>query len=176
MRSFTLVTTLFLCSLGKYWHIITAPRNVINNTSKFKCWVSVSGSESQTVQVQPGEEVTLLCTNFTRFPSHITWFRLGNGSNTSCISTMLSSETSAVPCDGPQNLKFNMTSNTTTLFLTVRPVDLSDSGLYFCGFYMAVNGEHKVIVSATYLKVQGKTVVNSETDVCPFQSLSKGLS
>uniref|UniRef100_A0A7N8XC96 Ig-like domain-containing protein n=1 Tax=Mastacembelus armatus TaxID=205130 RepID=A0A7N8XC96_9TELE len=119
--------------------------------------ISVSVSEFHTVEVQPGEEVTLLCTNFTRFPSHITWFRLGNGSNTSCISTMRSSETSAVPCDGPQNQKFNMTSNTTTLFLTIRPVDLSDSGLYFCGFYMAVNGEHEVIVSATYLKVQGKT-------------------
>ncbi|XP_026149556.1 uncharacterized protein LOC113122424 [Mastacembelus armatus] len=116
--------------------------------------ISVSVSEFHTVEVQPGEEVTLLCTNFTRFPSHITWFRLGNGSNTSCIATMRSSETSAVPCDGPQNLKFNMTSNTSTLFLTIRPVDLSDSGLYFCGFYMGVNGEHKVTVSATYLKVQ----------------------
>ncbi|XP_045921287.1 uncharacterized protein LOC123980785 [Micropterus dolomieu] len=114
-------------------------------------WISVSVSEFHTVEVQPGEEVTLMCSNFTSLPSHINWFRLNNRSNASCISAMFSSDTNATFCDGFQNSTINMTSNTTTIFLKIKQVDLSDSGLYFCGFYS--NG-NSVIVSATYLKVQ----------------------
>ncbi|XP_038586381.1 uncharacterized protein LOC119911552 [Micropterus salmoides] len=114
-------------------------------------WISVSVSEFHTVEVQPGEEVKLMCSNFSSLPSHINWFRLNNRPNASCISSMFSSDTNATFCDGFQNNKFNMTSNTTTIFLKIKQVDLSDSGLYFCGFYS--NG-NSVIVSATYLKVQ----------------------
>ncbi|XP_045920823.1 uncharacterized protein LOC123980458 [Micropterus dolomieu] len=129
MMNFTLVTAL-LCTFS---------------------WISVSVSEFHTVEVQPGEEVTLMCSNFSSTPSHIIWFRLDNRPNASCISSMSNSETSTLFCDGFQNSKFNMTSNTTTIFLKIKQVDLSDSGLYFCGFYS--NG-NSVIVSATYLKVQ----------------------
>ncbi|XP_038586980.1 uncharacterized protein LOC119912075 [Micropterus salmoides] len=114
-------------------------------------WISVSVSEFHTVEVQPGEEVTLMCSNFSSLPSHINWFRLNNRSNASCISTMMSSDANALFCDGFQNSKFNMTSNTTTLFLKIKQVDLSDSGLYFCGL---ISNGNSVIVSATYLKVQ----------------------
>ncbi|XP_038586981.1 uncharacterized protein LOC119912076 [Micropterus salmoides] len=129
MMNFTLVTAL-LCTFS---------------------WISVSVSEFHTVEVQSGEEVTLMCSNFTSTPSHIIWFRLNNRPNASCISSMSNSEMNTSFCDGFQNSKFNMTSNTTTIFLKIKQVDLSDSGLYFCGFYS--NG-NSVIVSATYLKVQ----------------------
>ena len=62
-------------------------------------------------------------------------------------------------CDGFQNGKFKMSSNTTTLFLRINEVELSDSGLYFCGFYLNSNS---AIVSATYLKVQGKSCLSFE--------------
>ncbi|KAM8746979.1 uncharacterized protein AB9X84_015139 isoform 1-T3 [Acanthopagrus schlegelii] len=115
-------------------------------------WISVSVAEFHTVESQPGEEVTLLCSNFTRFPIHIYWFKLSNSSNISCISTMMTSDGNTSFCDGFQNGKFNMSSNTTTLFLRIKEVELSDSGLYFCGFY---SNSNSAIFSATYLKVQG---------------------
>ncbi|XP_038586801.1 uncharacterized protein LOC119911891 [Micropterus salmoides] len=139
MMNFTLVTAL-LCTFS---------------------WISVSVSEFHTVEVQPGEEVTLMCSNFTSTPSHINWFRLNNRPNASCISSMFSSDTNATFCDGFQNSKFNMTSNTTTIFLKIKQVDLSDSELYFCGFYS--NG-NSVIVSATYLKVQGSDDSHGDVD------------
>uniref|UniRef100_A0A3B4V5T5 Uncharacterized LOC111226932 n=1 Tax=Seriola dumerili TaxID=41447 RepID=A0A3B4V5T5_SERDU len=121
------------------------------------CWISVSVSEFHTVEVQSGEEVTLMCTNFTSSISHIVWFRLDNGPNATCICSMLSSNANVPLSDGFQNGKFNMTSNMTTLFLQIKQVDSSDSGLYFCGS----NWNYRsIIVSATYLKVQGKTSVN----------------
>uniref|UniRef100_A0A3B4V4D8 Ig-like domain-containing protein n=1 Tax=Seriola dumerili TaxID=41447 RepID=A0A3B4V4D8_SERDU len=122
----------------------------------FTCsWISVSVSEFHTVEVQSGEEVTLMCTNFTSSASHIVWFRLDKGPNATCICSMLSSNANVTLCDGFQNGKFNMTSNMTTLFLQIKQVDSSDSGLYFCGS----NWNHRsIIVSATYLKVQGKIV------------------
>ncbi|XP_071335543.1 uncharacterized protein, partial [Trachinotus anak] len=125
-------------------------------------WISVSVSEFHTVEVQSGEEVTLQCTNYSSTTGHIHWFRLDNRPNISCISSMLSSDGNVSFCDGFKNGKFNMTSNMTTLFLQIKSVDSSDSGLYFCGFYCGADPNVKaVIVSATYLKVQeiqGKTV------------------
>ncbi|XP_026150750.1 uncharacterized protein LOC113123137 [Mastacembelus armatus] len=136
MRSFTLVTTLFLCSLG---------------------WVSVSGSESQTVQVQPGEEVTLLCPNISTTPTHTNWFRLVKRTKPSCVSSMFESKGRTSFCDGFKNGKYEMSSNVSTVFLKIKHVDLSDSGLYFCGFYI---NKHTVIAKVIELSVQG----NGETD------------
>uniref|UniRef100_UPI003AAA5A10 uncharacterized protein isoform X4 n=1 Tax=Centroberyx gerrardi TaxID=166262 RepID=UPI003AAA5A10 len=132
MMSYTLVTALLLCNLS---------------------WIPVSVSESQTVEVQPGEEVTLTCTNISSSPIYSEWFRVGNRSEPCCISSMYKSDDNPWFCDGFQNGKFEMRSNISTLFLKIKQVDLSDSGLYFCGFYR--DGD-TVIVNATYLKVQEK--------------------
>ncbi|XP_028419508.1 T-cell surface glycoprotein CD8 beta chain-like [Perca flavescens] len=115
--------------------------------------ISVCVSEFHTVEVQPAEQVTLMCSNFSSFTRHIFWFRtrLDSRPNISRISSMLTSDSNAIFYDGFQNGKFNMTSNTTTLFLNITHVDLADSGLYFCGLY---SDGKPVIVSATYLKVQ----------------------
>ncbi|XP_069015412.1 uncharacterized protein [Embiotoca jacksoni] len=114
-------------------------------------WISVSLSEFYTVEVQSGEEVTLMCNNFSTSTFHILWFRLADGTNASRISSMFSSDSNASLHDGFKNGKYNMTSNSKNLFLRIKPVNLSDSGLYFCGCY---KDEYPVIVNATYLNVR----------------------
>ncbi|MED6240114.1 hypothetical protein ATANTOWER_016251 [Ataeniobius toweri] len=111
------------------------------------CWVSVSVFEFHTVVVQPSEEVTLQCSNFCSFPAHIFWFKLANGSNSTLISSMFTSESRVSLREGFQNGKFTMTSNRTDLFLSIKWVDFSDPGLYTCG-------TSQDIFSATYLQVQ----------------------
>ncbi|GLD65093.1 uncharacterized protein AKAME5_002930400, partial [Lates japonicus] len=129
MRSFTLVTALFLCCIN---------------------WISVSVSETQTVEVQLGQEVTLLCPNISNEQTEAEWFRLVNRTKISCISSMYKSDGKASFCDGFQN-RFEMSSNITTVFLQIKRVDFSDSGLYFCGFYI---NAHTVITNTIHLNVQ----------------------
>ncbi|XP_041841433.1 uncharacterized protein LOC121639901 isoform X1 [Melanotaenia boesemani] len=128
MRKFSLITVLLLCSHS---------------------WIC----ESQTVEVQQGEDATLLCSNISTSPTQTEWFRVVNRTKPSCISAMYGAEGEASLCDGLKDGKFEMSSNMSTVFLRIKQVDFSDSGLYFCGFYM--NG-HTVVVSAAELMVQGE--------------------
>uniref|UniRef100_A0A3P8Q5T9 Immunoglobulin domain-containing protein n=1 Tax=Astatotilapia calliptera TaxID=8154 RepID=A0A3P8Q5T9_ASTCA len=131
MRSFVLSTALFLSSLS---------------------WISVSGSEFQTMEVQLDEEVTLKCSNISSHPTQTDWFKVINRTKPSCIAAMYGSQGKASFCDGFRNGKFNMSSNNTSVFLKITQVDLSDVGLYFCGFYV---NKHTVISNAVELRIQG---------------------
>lgn len=66
---------------------------------------------------------------------------------------MTSSESRAVPCDGGQGNKYNMTSNGTNVFLHVQEVNLLDAGVYICGL---PTDEFTGIFGVTYLQVEGK--------------------
>ncbi|XP_039677630.1 uncharacterized protein LOC120572395 [Perca fluviatilis] len=113
----SLITALILCSFS---------------------WISVSGSEShtETVEGRPGEEVTLTCSNPSSRDAVTLWLRVLHRTKASFISAMFSSTGKPFYSDGIQNGRFNMSTNISTLFLQIKHVDVSDSGLYLCGFYI----------------------------------------
>ncbi|XP_040887427.1 uncharacterized protein LOC121177247 isoform X2 [Toxotes jaculatrix] len=150
MRSFTLITALFLCCTN---------------------WICASVSETQTVEVQPGQEVSLLCSNISRKTTQTDWFRLVNRTKVSCVSSIYNPEDKPSYCDGFEN-RFEMSSNVTTVFLKIKRVDLSDSGLYFCGFYM---NENTIIGCTTHLKVQDNGEYEDEAD-CQTEKMPDGTT
>ncbi|XP_036066635.1 uncharacterized protein LOC112139516 [Oryzias melastigma] len=115
--------------------------------------VSVSGCicEFQTVEVQSGEDVTLLCSNLTKDPSQTDWFRVVNSSKVSCISSMFGSGGDPSLCRGFEGGKFAMSSNRSFVSLKIIGVNESDSGLYFCGFYVK---KHTIIGDVTQLIIE----------------------
>ncbi|XP_006802674.1 uncharacterized protein LOC102784188 [Neolamprologus brichardi] len=123
-------------------------------------YISVSLTQFYTVAVEPGQEITLQCSNFSSFATHIFWFRLADRLNASRISFMLTANSRVTFCDGFQDTKFNMTSNTSVLFLKIKQVDPSDSGLYFCG---ELHMGRPSVFTATYLKVQEDGLTNLST-------------
>ncbi|XP_068569684.1 uncharacterized protein [Cebidichthys violaceus] len=148
MKNFTLITALSLCSFS---------------------WMFISVSQCQTVEVQAGGEVTLLSDNIAKYESRIFWFRLENRTKASCISAMFNSVKKASYCEGFENGKFEMTTNITTVSLKIKEVDLSDSGLYFCGFYAAGIPTFNVI----HLNVEGSDEPHDDGDSkCETTNLS----
>ncbi|XP_034712775.1 uncharacterized protein LOC117934846 isoform X3 [Etheostoma cragini] len=111
----SLITALILCSIS---------------------WTSVSGSESltETVEGRPGKEVTLTCSKSSNTDSPTFWFRVFNRTKASCISSQVSSKSKTRYCDGYKNGRYNMSSNISATTLRINEVDVSDSGLYFCGY------------------------------------------
>uniref|UniRef100_A0A3P9N1L4 Ig-like domain-containing protein n=1 Tax=Poecilia reticulata TaxID=8081 RepID=A0A3P9N1L4_POERE len=117
--------------------------------------ISVSVCQFHTVSVRPAEDVTLMCSNFSKFFSHIFWFKMNSSPNASRISAMFSAESNVSLSDGFHFSKYNITSNITNLFLKIKEVNFSDSGLYFCGQYVTA-GEAPVpaVFTATHLQVE----------------------
>uniref|UniRef100_A0A3B4ZQL3 Ig-like domain-containing protein n=1 Tax=Stegastes partitus TaxID=144197 RepID=A0A3B4ZQL3_9TELE len=115
---------------------------------KLHRWWESCISESYSVKVQSGKDVTLMCSNISTTSTQTDWFRVVNRTKPSCISSMYNADTNGSLCDGFQNGKFEMSSNVTTVFLKIKRVDVSDIGLYFCGFYIR---EHTVISTSVNL-------------------------
>ncbi|KAM9335236.1 uncharacterized protein ABDE67_020200 isoform 2-T2 [Symphorus nematophorus] len=148
MKNFTLITALSLCSFS---------------------WTSVSVSGSRTVEVQPGQDVTLLC-NIFEHDTVIFWFRLINSTNPSCISVK-DRKGVITYCTGFENGRFEMSSNTSSVSLRIKQVDLSDSGLYFCGFSKSGGPTFSVI----RLKVEGSDEHHEDVDSkCTKESQYRG--
>lgn len=140
--SWMLIFILFFDSCGSSW---------ITVFSFLLFSVSFSACTFRTVSVEVGDDASLQCTNFSTFPSHIFWFKLTDSSNASEVASMNRHNSDVKLYDGFQNGKFNMSSNSITLILTIKGVNSSDSGLYFCGYRVK---RYPVIYSATSLMVR----------------------
>ncbi|XP_036968667.1 uncharacterized protein LOC119027508 [Acanthopagrus latus] len=114
MKNFTLIAALSLSSIS---------------------WISASVSQYQTVEAQPGEEVTLQCNNISDYDTQTFWSRLVNRTEISCIVVKLKYSSNVKVCDGYEKRKFEVKANISTVFLNIKKVDSSDSGLYYCGFF-----------------------------------------
>ncbi|XP_043954153.1 uncharacterized protein LOC122820646 [Gambusia affinis] len=114
-------------------------------------WITKSDFDFQSVLVQPGDDVTLLCPNLTNVFKRIFWYKVIPGPNVSRISSMRHVGSEARLYDGFQREKFNMTSNSTNIFLNIKQVNFSDSGLYICGI---MSQSCQKIFSETYLQVK----------------------
>uniref|UniRef100_A0A3B3VZK3 Ig-like domain-containing protein n=1 Tax=Poecilia latipinna TaxID=48699 RepID=A0A3B3VZK3_9TELE len=113
-------------------------------------WISVSGFQFHVSVAQPGAEVTLRCSNMSTYRSQVFWFKLDDGP-LGCISSMLNAESAPSWYDPFQPEKFTMRSDSANVSLCIKPLDVNDSGLYFCGHYFDA---FPAVFTATYLKVE----------------------
>uniref|UniRef100_A0A3Q3FGE9 Uncharacterized LOC109975887 n=1 Tax=Labrus bergylta TaxID=56723 RepID=A0A3Q3FGE9_9LABR len=119
-------------------------------------WISVSGSESQTVEVQSGEDVTLMCSGMDENLKVRYWLKVVKGADIQCVSAMTNPTSTVRYHDGFSNHTFTMSSNTSTIFLKVRSVDLNKSGIYYCGF----NKDGHPFLTTIHLKIKAATLVS----------------
>ena len=130
-------------------------------------WISASVSQYQTVEAQPGEEVTLQCNYINTYKTQTFWSRLVNRTEISCVVVTFTYGGKGTVCDGYEKGKFEMKSNVYTLFLIIKKVDSSDAGLYYCGYFMS----GILIMTPIHLKVNGKiTVFFSFSSLCSVRS------
>ncbi|KAG7465283.1 hypothetical protein MATL_G00174700 [Megalops atlanticus] len=111
-------------------------------------------SQPLLVTVKPGDAVTFLCLNAMQAPGHLAWFRQGpNESVPLCILSSYSTVGAKVFYhNGFQSnrVKLHLANNSCTLKMMT--VDVSDSGLYFCGI---IPDNHMIFHNATFLRVKG---------------------
>ncbi|XP_029382546.1 uncharacterized protein LOC115059095 isoform X2 [Echeneis naucrates] len=125
-------------------------------------WISASVSEFHTVEVQPGEEVILLCNNFTKTPAFITWFKMDSRPGATCIASLWNYDANVSLYVGFPKGEFNMTSNMTTIFLHIKHVNFSDSGLHFCGSTWANKTEMLMIENRICSGLRNCTLMTGE--------------
>ncbi|CAI5672363.1 unnamed protein product [Oreochromis niloticus] len=131
----------------------------------FSGWIAVSGSEFQTSEVQAGENVTLQCTKISKSFVMTFWFRLVSRTTVSSIAVMLKSTSVNYNAEF-QNGKCEMTQNTSDVFLKIKQVDVSESGLYFCGFL----SEGRLNLTVMQLKVEGTDEPQDDMDCISQQA------
>ncbi|XP_067301353.1 uncharacterized protein [Pseudorasbora parva] len=108
-------------------------------------------------EVKRGTTVSLLCSNHLTEPSYIAWYKQINGSLPLCVVTRYVTEREAdsIYFNGFKKDHIEMSVNKTFSSLKIIDVDVSDSGMFYCGSFLR-----------NYMKFHDKTqlVVINETN------------
>uniref|UniRef100_A0A8C1TUG5 Immunoglobulin V-set domain-containing protein n=1 Tax=Cyprinus carpio TaxID=7962 RepID=A0A8C1TUG5_CYPCA len=82
--------------------------------------------------------VTLLCSNILKEPSYIAWFKQTNDSLPLCIATQYVSEkpVDSIYFNGFKENHLEMSVDKTFSSLKTVNVDVSDSGIFYCGYVL----------------------------------------
>uniref|UniRef100_A0A672QWV6 Uncharacterized LOC107603143 n=1 Tax=Sinocyclocheilus grahami TaxID=75366 RepID=A0A672QWV6_SINGR len=85
-----------------------------------------------------GTTVTLLCSNILKEPSYISWFKQTNDSLPLCIATQYTSvnPVDSIYFNGFKKNHVEMSVNKTFSSLKIVNVDVSDSGIFYCGSFL----------------------------------------
>ncbi|XP_016370136.1 uncharacterized protein LOC107709976 [Sinocyclocheilus rhinocerous] len=88
--------------------------------------------------VNIGTTVTLLCSNILKEPSYISWFKQTNDSLPLCIATQYVSvnPVDSIYFNGFKKNHVEMSVNKTFSSLKIVNVDVSDSGIFYCGSFL----------------------------------------
>ncbi|XP_018599877.1 uncharacterized protein LOC108929672 [Scleropages formosus] len=106
----------------------------------------------ESLVVSQGENVTFLCSDIMKSPGHVAWFRQNDGTVPLCILSMFSTEKFVSHHNGARPERTFMDYAGSNFVLRIKHVDLSDTGLYFCGM---IWGTIMVFNNATFLRVRG---------------------
>ncbi|XP_059932547.1 uncharacterized protein LOC132475427 [Gadus macrocephalus] len=124
-------------------------------------WLLNSLSVSQTVEVEAGDTVTFSCRNVSDIPTLSTWMRAGRTSKPFVISTGYgTSPSTGRHSDGIQQSRFVAEYGASFINLTIMKVNSSDSGWYYCIFY--IRGD--LVVNSTWLLVHENGTFHAEED------------
>uniref|UniRef100_A0A8C2JYM7 Ig-like domain-containing protein n=1 Tax=Cyprinus carpio TaxID=7962 RepID=A0A8C2JYM7_CYPCA len=106
--------------------------------------------------VNIGTTVTLLCSNILKEPSYIAWFKQTNDSLPLCIATQYVSVNPAdsIYFNGFKENHVEMSVNKTFSSLKIVNVDISDSGIFYCGSFLT---NHMMFHDKTQLVVVNET-------------------
>ncbi|XP_016396800.1 uncharacterized protein LOC107730468 [Sinocyclocheilus rhinocerous] len=106
--------------------------------------------------VNSGTTVTLLCSNILKEPSYIAWFRQTNYSLPLCIATQYVSvnPVDSIYFNGFKKNHVEMSVNKTFSSLKIVNVDVSDSGIFYCGSFLT---NHMMFHDKTQLVVVNET-------------------
>uniref|UniRef100_A0A8C1TVY9 Ig-like domain-containing protein n=1 Tax=Cyprinus carpio TaxID=7962 RepID=A0A8C1TVY9_CYPCA len=111
--------------------------------------------------VNIGTTATLLCSNILKEPSYIAWFKQTNDSLPLCIATQYVSEKPAdsIYFNGFKENHVEMSVNKTFSSLKIVTVDISDSGILYCGSFLT---NHMMFHNKTQLVVVNETSLSKE--------------
>ncbi|XP_051580055.1 uncharacterized protein LOC127455911 [Myxocyprinus asiaticus] len=124
----------------------------------------IQSSQIATILAQPGDTVTIWCQHTVRAKGHINWFRQRNGALPLRIVYMMYSlklNMTAYHFNDfkPDHMVMSLYSKNTSL--TILNVNISDFGLYYCGWE-----RHMTFGDGTHLDVQERSaMLTNDTDM-----------